>query len=179
VLAAAAVVAAGAACGGEEPADEAVAPAETGATFTATSPAVTEDLTETRPDPPADQSLWARKVDAACKPWQKRLDALEPPADPSGLGPFLAESLPLIRKEIAAIEAVRPPTGSEEASQVEAFVANLRRIERALTAYGAAVESNDRAAVETALGEVAAAGAETRALAFELGVTECGGYSGG
>ena len=42
------------------------------------------------PSPAPNQSRWAGQVDAACKPWQERIDAVPPPTDAASLEDFLA-----------------------------------------------------------------------------------------
>ena len=119
------------------------------------------------------------QVDAACGPWQKRIDAIAPPADAADLDRWLSETLPLVRRQLAAIEAVKLPAKESEAQRASLFVRGLRKLERGLTRFQAAVRANDAAAVQQALAEANAAGAETRGYALSLGVTECGGYSAG
>ena len=160
-------------CGGDS---------EDEATSTAATPPATSVVTEeaqTRPEPPADQSRWAMKVDAVCAPVQEQIDAVPPPGDPSGLGRWLRETLPLVRKQVAAVDAIALPAKKDEARRAELFVAGLHDLERALTRYGAALEQNDPAAIEKALAEANAAGTETRGYALSLDITQCGGYSGG
>jgi hypothetical protein len=170
VLAAILVLAAGAGCGGGD-GDEPTADRGTAA-FT-----LTQSAAETRPEAPADQSTWAREVEAACESWQERLDALEPPTDAAELGAFLDQALPLIRGQVEAVQSVEPPPDAVADSQ--RLVAQLRRVADALGRYGEAVQEQDAAGAQTALAEAGAAGTEARASASELGVTRCGGYSGG
>jgi hypothetical protein len=172
VLAAALAVAASG-CGGDS---------EGEATSRAAPPPATSVLTteaETQPEAPGDQSPWAMKVDAACAPVQEQIDAVPPPGDPSGLGRWLRETLPLVRKQVAAVDAIPLPANKDEARQAELFVAGLQDLERAITQYGAALEQNDAAAIERALAEANAAGTKTREYALALDITQCGGYSGG
>jgi hypothetical protein len=174
VLAAALVVAASG-CGGD---GEDAAGTTTGAAAIS-APATTAEDYQTRPTAPADQTRWASQVDAACAPWQEQIDAVAPPADATALARWLDDTLPLVRKQVAAVEAVKPPAKAEEAERAALFVAGLRKIERSLTRYRAAIETSDEEAVTKALADANAAGAETRAYALSLDVTECGGYSGG
>ena len=74
---------------------------------------------------------------------------------------------------------MKPPADDEEAETANLFVTALGRLERGLTRYLAAIRRNDAAAVQEALLEANAAGASARGYAVALGVTECGGYSGG
>jgi hypothetical protein len=173
-LAASLVLAAGAGCGDDEPAGGDAA-ATTAAATTAAA-ATTEP--ETQPEPPADQSRWASDVDAACEPIQRRIDELPPPTDAATLESWVAQALPLVREEVAAVRAVEPPTVEAEARQASRFVAGLERLEGALTRYLAGLRAGDPAATQAALAEANAAGAEARAAATALDVTACGGYSG-
>lgn len=175
VLAAALVVAAATGCSGDEGDDDAAA---TTPPATPVSPATTAS-DYARPEPAEDQSRWARQVDAACEPWQRKLDAVAPPADAAGLDRWLAETLPLVRKQVAAVEAVKPPAAKEDAQQAELFVEDLRGVERALTRYRAALKAGDAEAARQALTDAGTAGAEARAAALAAGVTECGGYTSG
>jgi hypothetical protein len=179
VLAAGLVLAAGAGCGDDETSGEGTTTPAAAATTTAdTTTAPTED-DYVRPEPPSDQSTWAAEVDAACEPIQSEIDALPPPTDPVSLESWVAQVLPLVREEVAAVEAVAPPAaGQEEAADITLFVASLGRLEDALTRYLAALRADDAAATEQALAEANAAGAQARTTAEALGVTECGGYSG-
>lgn len=118
-------------------------------------------------------------MDAACKPWQGRIDALFPPADASQLQNWLDQLLPLLRKEVVAVNAVKPPAKESDAKTAALFTANLKKLERGLTRYRAAVVAGDQKAVEQAILEANAAGAAARAYALSLDVTECGGYEGG
>jgi hypothetical protein len=180
-LAAALVVAAAAGCaGGDDDAGATTAapPATTTAPRATTSeqPATTD--TDVRPEPPDDQSRWAREVDAACRPWQERLDAVAPPADEADLERWLDATLPLVRKQVAAVAAVQLPAARSEAEPGSRFVEDLRRVERGLTRYRAALRAGEPEPAQGALAEAGAAGAASRAAALALGVTACGGYSG-
>jgi hypothetical protein len=183
-LAATLVVAAASGCGG----DEDGAAGTTASTPTATTPqpatttgrrVTTQENEYARPEPPDDQTRWSGQVDAACELWQARIDAVAPPADPDGLERWLGEALPLVRKQVAAVEAVRLPAAQSEAEPASRLVQDLRRVERALTRYQAAVRTSDADAAQQALAEAGAAGAEARTSARALGVTQCGGYSTG
>jgi hypothetical protein len=74
---------------------------------------------------------------------------------------------------------VKPPVKQSEAERAALFVAGLRKVERGLTRYRAALADGDAEAVQQALAEANAAGTETRGYALSLGVTQCGGYSNG
>ena len=170
VLAVALAVAASG-CGGD---------AEDEATTTAPPPATTAvtEKTATRPEPPADQSRWASEVDAACAPVQAQIDAVPPPGTASELGTWLRDTLPLVRKQVAVVDAVPLPANKDEAKRAELFVAGLHELEQALTRYAAALEQNDPEAIQKALAEANAAGTETRGYALSLDITQCGGYGG-
>jgi hypothetical protein len=172
-LAAALAVALGAGCGGGDGEDAAASTAAP-----TTSAAVTEEYTP-RPTAPADQTRWASQVDDACRPWQEKIDAVAPPADAESLGAWLDKTLPLVRKQVAAVEAVKPPAQAEEAERVRLFVAELREIEQSLTRYRDALAAGDQEAIQRALADANAAGAEARDQALELDVTQCGGYAAG
>ena len=171
MLAATLVVAAGTGCSSDDDGTDAAA-----TTAFPTTPTMTA---ETRPEPPSDQGRWARQVDAACKPWQERIDAVPPPTDENGLANWLAETLPLIRKQLAAVRAVKPPEAQSEATLAELFVGGAQRLERALTSYLAAIRAGDAVAIQQALTDANAAGVETRGHAASLDITQCGGYEGG
>jgi len=150
----------------------------TGAATTAELPDPAES-TATRPEAPADQSRWAAQVDAACKSWQAQIDQLPAPADAAGLESWLDELLPLARRQLAAVKAVKPPAKQSEAAQAARFIESLTTLERSLTRYRAAIVKGDDKAVGVALVEANAAGAAARNYALVLDITECGGYSGG
>lgn len=158
------------------PAGTTAAPATTEEPATTAEPATTEDY-DARPAPPADQSRWARQVDVVCKPWQERIDELAAPADAAGLESWLAELLPLVRRQLAAVRALKPPAKRSEAEPAKRFLANMTQLERSLTRYRAALEAGDGEAVQRALVEANAAGAAARNDALVLDVTQCGGYS--
>jgi hypothetical protein len=67
----------------------------------------------------------------------------------------------------------------DETRRAEFFVAALKKIGTALTRYLVALRAQAAPAVEAALAEANAAGAEARGYATALDVTQCGGYSGG
>jgi hypothetical protein len=187
VLAATLTVAAGTGCGDDDDggaagtAGTAAAATEQPPGTTAEEPVETEpaDAPETRPEPAPTQSRWAEQVDAACKPWQERIDAVPPPADAASLEDFLALVVPLAGKQAAAVAAVKPPADDDEAETAQLFVAALGELERSLTGYLAAIRRNDAAAIQEALLAANAAGASARGYAVALGITECGGYSSG
>jgi hypothetical protein len=194
VLAATLVVAAGTGCAGDDGGSDAVGtnvqPTTPATTTSPTTEARTEtiepaettdpgDASQTRPEPPPGQSRWARQVDAACKPWQKRLDAIATPTDAATLELFLAQAVPLARRQLAAVAAVKLPADDDEVGPAKLFVGALRQLERGLTRYLGAVRKNNAAAIQTALTDANAAGARARAYAASLNVTECGGYAGG
>jgi hypothetical protein len=173
-LAAAFILVAAGGCGGGEGNDAGGTTAQPSA-----EPTVESTTADTRPEPPEDQGRWARQVDAACAPWQAKIDAVAPPAGATDLERWLAETLPLVRKQVAAVAAVKPPAKESEAERATLFIAGLRKVERGLTRYRAALADGDAAAVQQALAEANAAGTETRGYALSLGVTRCGGYSSG
>ena len=168
VLAAALVAVAATGCSSDD--DSESAPTTAPPAATTTQPA------ETRPEPPAGQSRWAREVDAACKPWQDRISMVKPPAAASELERYLGDALPLIRKQIDAIDAVELPEAEADARKARSFLAGLRKLEAALTRYRAALRASDSAATEQALAEANTAGLQARAAVAGLGVTECGGF---
>ena len=171
VLAAALVVAAGTGCSEDKQAGTSPQTTETGTTTSTVS---------TRPKPQPSQSRWARQVDVACKPWQKRIDAVTPqPTDTASLQKWLEGTLPLVRKQIAAVEAVKPPAKAAEARKVRLFLNAVRKTERALTRYLAAIRENAAAKVRKALADAGASGAAARSYAASLGITQCGGYASG
>jgi hypothetical protein len=158
-LAAALLVAAAAGCGGKQ------------ATMTAAG---------THPTVLPTQSRWAKQVDVVCKPWQDRIDAIRPPpTSVASLQTWLARALPLVRKQIAAVQKVPPPESTSEARKVTRLLDSLNTTERAFTRYLAAVHAKAPAKAQTALTTAATAGAEARALALSLDITKCGGYSTG
>jgi hypothetical protein len=168
VLAATLVVAAGTGCSEDKQAE-----APTTSTPT-TTPVVT------RPKPGPHQSGWAKAVDDVCKPWQERIDAVSPqPTDTASLQAWLERTLPLVRKQIAAVKAVTPPAKAGEARKVRQFLDSLQKTERALTRYLTAIQANAPAKERRALAEAAASGATTRAYAMSLNITQCGGYASG
>ena len=173
-LAATLLLVAAGGCGGGD--DNAAATSPQPAT---TAAAATTEAAETRPEPPVGQSRWAQQVDAACKPWQTKIDAVAPPASAADLERWLSDTLPLVRKQVAAVEAVKPPTAAAAAEQAALLVRNLRIVEGALTRYRAAIRSGDADAARDALAEAGAAGTEARTIALAAGVTACGGYSSG
>ncbi len=172
-LAAAVILVAAAGCGGGEGDDA------TGTTTRPPAETTASATTDARPEPPEDQGRWARQVDAACEPWQGRIDAVAPPAGAADLDRWLGQTLPLVRKQVAAVEAVKPPVKKSEAERAALFTAGLRKVERGLTRYRAALSDGDAEAVQQALAEANAAGTETRGYALSLAVTRCGGYSSG
>jgi hypothetical protein len=176
VLAAVLVLAAGAGC--SDDGDEASTIATTAGALTEPEPAPTIQ-SGARPKPPADQSRWAKQVDAACKPWQARIDGLAPPTTAAELEPWLGDLLPLVRKQVSAVKDVKPPAKQDEAKKAALFIENVTKLERSLTRYQAALKAGDNAAIQRSLQEANAAGAASRAYALSLDVTECGGYSGG
>jgi hypothetical protein len=146
------------------------------AATTAAEAATTTQSAETRPEPPADQSRWAQEVDEACKPWQERIAKVAPPAGSEELERYLGDTLPLIRKQVDAVDAVALPANEAEARRARLFVAGLRKLETALTHYRAALRASDAEATEQALRDANAAGLEARGAVAGLGVTQCGGY---
>ena len=99
------------------------------------------------------------------------------PCDASGLQRWLDDLLPLVRKQVRAVTAVKPPAKQSEAKKVALFIENMTKLERSLTRYRAAIETGDTEAIQRSLQEANAAGAASRAYALSLDVTECGGYS--
>jgi hypothetical protein len=177
-LATALVVALGG-CGGDDDDAGATTASPPGSPATTSDQPMTTEEHDVRPEPPADQSRWASQVDAACKSWQERIDAVAPPLDATALERWLTETLPLARKQLAAVEQVKPPAKADEAERAKLFVGGLQKLERALTRYLAALRAGDAEAIQRALAEANAAGTETRGYALSLDVTECGGYASG
>jgi hypothetical protein len=133
-----------------------------------------------RPKSRPTQSSWAKQVDVVCKPWQKRIDAVKPdPVDTAALQVWLVRALPLVRNQIAAVEAVKRPAKQDEATHVKLFLHSLQKTERALTRYLAAIGENAPAKAQKALDDASASGKTARARAVSLDVTQCGGYSNG
>lgn len=174
VVAASLALAASTGCGDDEPSGG------EGTRGAASEPAATTaPETATRPDAPPDQSRWASQVDAACRPVQQQIDALAPPTDAASLETWVEQVLPLARKQVAAVKAVKPSVKEDELRKAKLFIESLQGIERGLTSYLAALRKGNTAAIEEALKEANAAGAQARAYAISLELTECGGYSGG
>ncbi len=115
----------------------------------------------------------------ACRPWQARIDALDPPADASELERWLGDLLPLVRKQVGAVTAVKPSAKQSEAQKAALFIKNMTKLERSLTRYRAAIRASDTEAIQRALVEANTAGAASRSYALVLDITQCGGYSGG
>ncbi len=144
------------------------------------STAPTTTARATRPKPPANQSRWAKQVDHVCKPWQERIDTVSPaPTTTASLQAWLETALPLVRRQIAAVNAVKPPVKKAEARRVSLFVDALDKTERALTRYLGAVKANASAKEQQALADAGTAGATARRYAVSLGITKCGGYASG
>jgi hypothetical protein len=182
VLAAALLVlAASTGCGDDEPSGSGATTAapETTTATTTTATAAPEQEDHVPPEPASEPNRWAMQVDAACEPVQQQIDALPPPADPASLVAWVEQVLPLVREEVAAVEAVEPPVEAADARTARLFVESLEGIEGALTRYLAALRADDAAAVQRALAEANAAGAQARTHAATLEVTACGAYSGG
>ena len=190
VLAAALVVAAGAGCS-DDPTD---ASGTTGTTVTETTSTngttPTETETETkpeetqpvttsgeRPEPPPDQSRYAAQVDDVCRPYQEQIDDLAAPTDIVTLERYFDRMLPIARKQIAAVKAVKPPTNAEELRRSKLFVASLTSLEQALTRYLAAIRADNAEKVQSTLTEANSAGSAARGYAASLDITACGGYS--
>jgi hypothetical protein len=175
VLAATLVVAASTGCSE----DKQAASSTTAASRSQTTSAA--DATATRPTPPEEQSRWAQQVDDACEAWQEKIDAASspPPTDVASLQSWLEQTLPLLREELAAVEAVKPPAKADEARKRKLFLNALHKTERALTRYLSAIRASAPAKVRKALADAGAAGASARAYAVSLDVTQCGGYSSG
>ena len=143
-----------------------------------TTEATSSGQSDTRPAPPPDQSRWARQVDAACAPLQAKIDALAPPSDAASLEAWLADVVPLVHAQVAALKAVKTPIKAGEKLRTRLFLASYARLETALKQYLAAIESGDGNKLQAALVSANAAGASTRTYARSLDVTACGGYSG-
>jgi hypothetical protein len=171
VLAAALVVAAGTGCSEDKQAGK----SQTAGSTTTTVPTVVA-----RPSPKSNQSRWAKQVDVACEPWQARIDKVTPqPTDAASLQKWLERTLPLVRKQLAAVEAVKPPVKADEARKVRLFLNAVRKTERALTRYLAAIRQDAAAKVQKALADAGTTGGAARTYAASLGITQCGGYSSG
>jgi len=140
----------------------------------------TTTAASTRPTQLPTQSRWAKQVDGVCKPWQQRIDAITPPPTTvASLQAWLTRALPLVRKQIAAVERVQPPASASEATKVTRFLTSLTQTERALTRYLAATNAKSQSKVQAALTAAATSGAKARTLAHSLDITKCGGYSTG
>ena len=148
---------------------------------TQTANGTTETTTVTlHPAVSASQSQWTAQANLVCKPWQDRIDALgPPPTDLASLPPWLARVLPLVRRQIDAVAAVRPPADPGEARRVTLFLDRLHKVDNALTRYLAGINAHDAQKAQTALADAAAAGATARVDAASLKITRCGGYAGG
>jgi hypothetical protein len=187
VLAATLVVAASTGCSEDKSDGADAAGPTTESTTTEQSTPATEPTTTDRADTATtatstatqrEPSRWARQVDAACRPWQAKLNAIKPPSDATELVGSLESTLPLIRKEIAAVKSVKLPAEADEAATARLFVAGLQAIERGLTKYVAALRADNAQAVQSAIVQVNTAGAETRTYAASLQITHCGAPGG-
>ena len=111
---------------------------------------------------------------------QERIDAVTPaPTNAASLQAWLEGALPLVREQIAAVKAVKPPANKAEARKVTLFLNSVQQTERALTRYLKAIREDAPAKVQKALADAGASGAAARAYAVSLNITQCGGYSAG
>ena len=179
VLAATLVLAAGTGCSDDGDNDSAAGSTAATTSASATTEAAATSESDPRPEPAADQSRWAKQVDAACKPLQERIDALAPPASATELERWLGDLLPLVRKQVRAVAAIKPPAKPSEAKKAALFVDSITKLERSLTRYEAAIKAGDTAAIQRSLQDANAAGGAARGYAVSLDVTQCGGYSEG
>jgi hypothetical protein len=160
--------------GGGEAADPVTEPQAASTSPSTTTSEAGTGTDAQRAQPASAQSRWANQVDKACRRWQEQIEAVEPPSDPAAVAPALAQTLPLIRKEIAAVKSVREPETRDEARTARLFVRSLERLERALKKYLRAVRGNDDTAVAASLVEIDAAGTQARTYALVLELTHCG-----
>jgi hypothetical protein len=138
-----------------------------------TAPSTTAPAT-TAATKPVD--AWARRADAICTRYQKRIDAVPPPATAAEAAPTLRKTLVPIRKQEAALRKLGPPARKPTIGL--AFIGSIVSTRKALEQVVAGIEANDDARTQDAYAKAGAAGARTRGYATQLGLVNCGAPQG-
>jgi hypothetical protein len=112
------------------------------------------------------------RADAICKRYSARIKAIPQPKSPAGIPRFVERALPLTRKELAELRALRPP--AKDAGTVRRILDEFERTIEAGRKLSAAVQKNDRGAFDRAnlAGSKAARTADRLARAY--GFRSCG-----
>ena len=113
-----------------------------------------------------------KKADAICTAYRTQTPALLRPRSYDAIVRWGSRTLPLYAGALRRLGVLKAPTGDQ--SQVRAWLAADRRVERAVRDLVVAAQKRDFASVSAAASRAQLAGNESRAAAQALGLHVCG-----
>ena len=114
---------------------------------------------------------YAKKADAICAEYNRRIRALRQPRTVAGISAFTAKAIPIARRGDSELRSLEPPQGEE--STAKAWLAANEEVVDAITRLGAAARRGDRAGIRKALREGTRANGRAKRLARRLGLQVC------
>jgi hypothetical protein len=114
---------------------------------------------------------YAKKADAVCAKYNRRIQALRQPRTVSGISAFTAEAIPIARRGDDELRTLEPPQGDEETAK--RWLAANEEVVAAITRLGTAARRGDRAGIRKALREGTRANGRAKRLARKLGLRVC------
>lgn len=106
-----------------------------------------------------------------CKKYQAKVNAIPKPNDASGVGSYLAQSIPVLAEGIAKLKAVKPP--SDKKSAYEEFLAGLDQQMAAIQRADSTAKAGDVKGATTFLQQQSSLSQQINAKADAAGLKEC------
>jgi hypothetical protein len=126
------------------------------------------------------KSAYARKANAVCRRYQRKINALPPPRSAMETRSLLDRTAALVAEELQAFRRLKPPHGKEAIVRQELaaradLLAAFRRDERLVVRYANEVAKGHRgtAALRAITKDMDPRQAKVRHLDEELGLTTC------
>jgi hypothetical protein len=115
---------------------------------------------------------YAKKADAICAKYNRKINALGSPKSLADIGPFADKALALERKGNQELRDLKPPKDEEQTAK--RWTAQNDKVADAVADLSAAAKKNNRAGIQAALRRGQAANKQANALAKQLGAQVCG-----
>lgn len=117
-------------------------------------------------------SAYVKHADAICSAYRTQTPPIVRPRSYDAIVSWGSKTLPLYAGALKKLSELQPP--KVDASQVQAWLAADRKVERAVRDLVAAAQKRDFASVSSAASRAQLAGSDSRRAAQALGLQVCG-----